>query len=458
MSNNFIHLTEQQLSAITVEYCQMDIDGRHGIVVSEADMDRLLRELGCQVSTSAESSIPGIRIVSLGESAETTPEVETVTPATVTVKSWDGNRRDQFVRATESGFAKVCGQIGFKEAWLRVPHQKEVGMDRLVGEAFHILIWSTPKGVGATSSPPKRIFGRENFCHDAAYQPSGLGQTIVDPETGYAVAELVDRRALYIHFDACHHGYDDELYIFKKILESTSQLLCMSEDEWKKLQEEQLVTQRKRSKKAYVEECQKRMEKTIRGTTEAIAEKEREIPELQARLVRSIRELSGLKDKLAQLEQAKGDRVPAYEAEFESLMKVPGVLDVQAGNGVINVFTEHIYITPDKYPDETYDIGKFRMEINTSGRNGGLRFFNLTRKGGGGGHSGYNIHHPHVNSSGEPCLGNIKEMVATLIGEYEYSALTQVGLQYLKSVNLDDGAGAGIRSSWPKKEKGGDKC
>ncbi len=451
MSNNFIHgLTEQQFSAITVEYCQMDIDGRHGIVVSETDMDRLLRELGCRVSASAESSIPGICIVTLGESTETTLEVETVTPATVTVKSWDGNGKDKFSQATEATFARVCGQIGFKEVWLRVPHQEEVGMDRLVDEAFHILIWSTPKKVGVTSSLPKRIFGRSNFCRDAAYQPSGLGQAIVDPETGFVVAELVDRRALYIHFDACHHGYDDELYIFKKILESTSQLLCMSEDEWKKLQEEEVEAMRKRSKKAYVEECQKRMEKTIRGTTEVIATKEREIPELQARLVRSIRELSGLKGKLAQLEQAKGDRVPTYEAEFESLMKVPGVLDVQAGDGVINVFTEHIYVTPDEYPDETYDIGKFRMEINTSGRNGGLRFFNLTPKGRGG---NYNIHHPHVNSSGEPCLGNIKEMVATLIGEYEYSALAQVGLQYLKSVNMSDSAGEGIRSYWPKIQK-----
>jgi hypothetical protein len=124
------------------------------------------------------------------------------------------------------------------------------------------------------------------------------------------------------------------------------------------------------------------------------------------------------------------------------------VLDVQVSDGVIKVFTEHIYITPDGCPD-TFDIGKFRMEIYTSGANGGIRFFNLTRKGSITGGGGYGVHHPHVKGSGVACLGNISELVSQLIGEYEYSAVAQLGLQYIKSVNTNDSAGRTIFDNWP---------
>lgn len=451
-TNYFVQLTREQIVSLTIDVCEMDIDGGHGVIVSENDTAQFLRELGYnQILETGESSIPGIRMATVnrvGNGSVASVAQPVLVPAEVFVKSWDGHKEAEFLDITKRILGHVvAAKLGLKKIELSVPHNSSRPL--ATSDAFQIFIWSSPKN-GGRVTPPRIVFGECDFCPDEGYAASGLGESITDPATGYAVAELVERRGLYIHFDVCHFGRSSELKIYKRILEETVGLLTMNDEEQRLRAEKRIAEQQERSKKAYVEECQKRMAKTIRGTTEGIAQKEREVPELQAKLVRTIRELSGLKDKLAQLEQAKGDRVPAYEAEFENLMKVPGVLDVQAGDGVINVFTEHIYITPDEYPDETYDIGKFRMEINTSGRNGGLRFFNLTRKGKG---SGYNIHHPHVESSGQPCLGNIKEMVATLIGEYEYSALAQIGLQYLKSVNLSDGAGQGIRSYWPKIEK-----
>lgn len=206
-----------------------------------------------------------------------------------------------------------------------------------------------------------------------------------------------------------------------------------------------------KSRRQYMAECSKRFEKTIRGTRDKVSNGYCEIEKLQKQLTRKIRETRGAERKLSQLEACKDGELEKYGKEFDSLSAVPGVKDVQVSDGVIKVFTEHIYITPEGYSD-VFDIGKFRMEIFTSGSNGGVKFFNITRKGGGGGHSNYNIHHPHVDGGGSPCLGNIKELVSQLIGEYEYSAVAQLGLQYLKTVNLNDSAGKGIFNAWPKKE------
>lgn len=440
-----------RLQESAVDFCDFEIDGTAGVVVDQDNLPRVLGILGTAVVAERATSIEGIVRAVMAEhtSAAPRPQVAQVSPRKfeVEVKNWNGNGQGGFKKIVEEILAPAVGT----DVVLSVPHGCTVAP--VSDGKFHVFIWSAPDGQKKEEvSSPRKIWGIEVDCKDSQFaSTSGQGVPIMDAETKWAVAELVDGNNLYIHHDLCHSGTDRELDIFRRLCEEVALELSVSPEEKAERQRKLAKEKLRKSREAYVSECSRRFEKTVQGTKEAVAKGHTDIARLQQELTRRIRETQGAERKLEQIESLRGEHAASYGREFDSLAAVPGVERVEVSDGVIKVFTEHIYITPEGHPTETFDIGKFRMEIYTSGSNGGIKFFNLTRQGTAGG-TGFNTQHPHVNASGSPCLGNIKEMVPNLIGEYEYSAVAQIGLQFLKAVNLADGAGEGIFKYWPKKE------
>jgi uncharacterized protein (DUF433 family) len=76
---------------------------------------------------------------------------------------------------------------------------------------------------------------------------------------------------------------------------------------------------------------------------------------------------------------------------------------------------------------QRFRLGAFRVEVHFEGE---VRITNLTEPRG-------LYDHPHVRH-GRPCLGNAREGVAKLIGEYEFAAAAQVLLDFLQTVNPQD--------------------
>jgi hypothetical protein len=133
-----------------------------------------------------------------------------------------------------------------------------------------------------------------------------------------------------------------------------------------------------------------------------------------------------------------------YGQEFDRLLAVPKVLDVQGGSGVIKVFTDTLYCI-DPRTNQRHEIGKFRIEIFTNCANGGVRWYNLSHKV-----QGYwgQSQAPHINNEGGACYGNTAEIWPELIGNYEFAAAAMVAIQFVESVNIDDPAGKYI-DQWP---------
>ncbi len=144
----------------------------------------------------------------------------------------------------------------------------------------------------------------------------------------------------------------------------------------------------------------------------------------QQELVTSIRALEDKESELRILETSD-DTSTAYGEEFDKLTEHPDIEKIDIVNNNILVYTKLIVI---HHGGRNYNIGKYKVEIDTSGLNGGVRMFNLTRTAGG-------FHHPHVAQEGTPCLGNIKGVIPQLIAERKYSALIAICIQYLKSYN-----------------------
>lgn len=201
---------------------------------------------------------------------------------------------------------------------------------------------------------------------------------------------------------------------------------------------------RKKAKEAYVTECSKRFTKTVEGTKKAIETGEDKVRKLTEDLVRTQRELNGSRRKLEQLETCKGGELEKYAKEFDKFLTIPKVKNVEAGDGVVKVFTDTLYCV-DPRTKVRHEIGAFRIEIYTNGANNGVRWFNLTRRVDG--HSD-KMHAPHVFSEGNACFGNTAESFAELIGSYEFAACAMLAIQFVESVNVDDTAGRHI-DKWP---------
>jgi len=116
--------------------------------------------------------------------------------------------------------------------------------------------------------------------------------------------------------------------------------------------------------------------------------------------------------------------------EFDHLSKIAKVKKIEVNDGNISVFTEYLHSQPVKILDNRkVDLGEFRIDIDTQNRR--IRIFNLTRKVEGS-------YHPHINSSGEACFGNIKDQIHKLLADAQYEILIDVLMQYLVSVNEGD--------------------
>jgi len=134
------------------------------------------------------------------------------------------------------------------------------------------------------------------------------------------------------------------------------------------------------------------------------------------------------------------------EKEFEGLLIHPDIENISVDGSTIIISTVNIEI---EYRRVVYDIGKFNIYISSDINAGWVLLYkNLTRHAGGG----YN--HPHINSEGRPCLGNIQECLPQMIGAHQYAAAISVAIQYLKSYTNDsDGKPYTDIQNWPVRKK-----
>lgn len=93
---------------------------------------------------------------------------------------------------------------------------------RALGAALCVYIWSVPdSGRNRRKDVPDTIWGvttrDDALIHDYAYSVSGLGVDIADGN--FSVAELIDKKYLYILLDLTHRGSKQELEILKILVD-----------------------------------------------------------------------------------------------------------------------------------------------------------------------------------------------------------------------------------------------
>ncbi len=163
------------------------------------------------------------------------------------------------------------------------------------------------------------------------------------------------------------------------------------------------------------------------------------IEEFQQELVSCIR---ARESKQQQFDTMKEENDKQISEEFDNLLKHPDIEKIAIDGKDIKIYTKEIYITRGS---SVYRIGKFEIVLHTDGGAGCVRMFNQTRMFEG-------AHHPHVNSSGQPCLGNLSETLPYVIGERKYGMAIALCIQYLKSYTNNDNTGRPYATidNWPR--------
>lgn len=170
----------------------------------------------------------------------------------------------------------------------------------------------------------------------------------------------------------------------------------------------------------YVRLCGKHALSNTKHLKASIEVLQDEVRELQESLVIALRNLQA---KQADYQKSAA-KIPNFAAEFDVLAKHPDLTKIQISSHVLTVYTKPIVID---HCGTRYHIGRFRIKIHSDGY---VRMFNTTRQVGG-------LYHPHVRNDGDPCLGNIQELVPSLIASRKYAALVSLCIQYLKSYNRE---------------------
>jgi len=296
---------------------------------------------------------------------------------------------------------------------------------------FHIHCWSSVRG-RRVYTPPSELWIFTVQDRSKSYKPSGDGLALKAGRWSHS--ELVGNN-LYIH----HNIFADpnrpstyDLELFKKILDAVTRAYTDTTPELDEL-----------AKTNYVNFCLKRKDDSIKQLEDRNA-KARQA--LQSSVQASLQKIRLAKQSQFDLTQAlnskPADMRKKFEIEFERLLEHPKIVKVRVTSGKFMVDTETLYCT-DPRSKKVHEIGKFCIEINPN--TGSIRWDNLTRKVDG---MRRNMNGPHIWADGQACMGNTSSSFHSLIANYELAIAAHLAIEFVESVNVNDGAGERI-NNWP---------
>jgi hypothetical protein len=164
----------------------------------------------------------------------------------------------------------------------------------------------------------------------------------------------------------------------------------------------------------------------IQNTADKISDTQEEIDGIRARLRESYRNLDSLKDTLAY--RKKFSHMAWRKKEVDDYKSCKHLIpesycSISFKPGSIEAVTDRIEI---EYNGGSYVIGRFVVTVDIIRSE--IVFRNMENKIDG-------FHHPHVNTDGTPCWGNLEGDAIKLLTQDDYCALLVIAIELLRSYN-----------------------
>jgi hypothetical protein len=159
------------------------------------------------------------------------------------------------------------------------------------------------------------------------------------------------------------------------------------------------------------------LESEIRSTEETLETASR-------RITAETRHLQACRRRLGQLRGELDEGEADLARELDRLSEHREVAEVTTLPAGLRIITRRLHV---EHRGRQYVLGRFQVDLLY---NGEITIHNLTNK-----HGYYD--HPHI-WNGTPCLGNVREGLAKLIGEFQLAAAAEVIVDFLKTINHKD--------------------
>jgi hypothetical protein len=180
---------------------------------------------------------------------------------------------------------------------------------------------------------------------------------------------------------------------------------------------------RTRARAVYVEQLRRNLTEEATFLEEETRATACAIEELSCRLTQETRHLGVCRQRLRVL-QGEAVELSRASDDLVRLETLEGVREVEAYPGGIRLVTTPIEVA---HGGVRYRLGCFQLDLAETGA---ITVRNLTDP-----HGLYD--HPHV-WNGRPCLGNVREGLAKLVAEYQWVAVAEVLLDFLRTVTPRD--------------------
>lgn len=302
---------------------------------------------------------------------------------------------------------------------------------------FHIFLHSASR-VGDTVETSTRMFGVNRAKGARSYLPTGAGLPLVSDE-GDIYGELVQDNLYIFLSDALGNGTRADAEFFARMAVHARDVIleeiqCQDAAQSTQIQSEKLakygteVLLRERSGKALSQ----------------LQERAAELPKAQEAFGSTLRNLIAEQRDLTRL---NGYPEQALGAEFDAILAIKKVLDVEVTKSRIIVKTDTLYCV-DPRSGKKHEIGQFEISIRTSYDNDEqvVRWINKTRTVATPAQS--TMHAPHVSANGAACMGNTKGTFPMLVEKREFASVVELAIAFVESVNVSDTWGQHI-TCWP---------
>jgi hypothetical protein len=204
-----------------------------------------------------------------------------------------------------------------------------------------------------------------------------------------------------------------------------------------------LSAEQKRSRENYIAACSARAAEALKSARQSLEQQRREFPDRIQLFVTDKRDATFC--RTVPNEEALAE---TFDAQFEELLQVPKVSNVRVTAQALLVNTETLYASA-RETGRRHEVGKFLIVIDLEGKNGGIRWFNATRRVNSI-RPGMNA--PNVYEDGTAYQDELLVTFYELIARLQFAPLVDMAIQFIEEVTNDDLAT--LINNWPLVEEG----
>ncbi len=204
-----------------------------------------------------------------------------------------------------------------------------------------------------------------------------------------------------------------------------------------------LTAEQNRSRENYIAACAKRIAEGLQSAKATIEGQKQDFPAKIERFTAAKREYVFCRSAPNQEALAQ-----AFRAEFGRLLQTDKVIGVRVTAQTILVYTDTLYATA-RDTNLRHEVGKFLIVIDVDGKNGGIRWFNSSRRVNA---SRPGMNAPNVYEDGTAYQDELLATFYELIARFQFAAVADMAIQFIEEVTNNDLATT--INNWPVATEG----